>query len=120
VRHALQGREHIEIDLLKSDVLLKYKRNPELLRREIEFLLKDDRTMIVFIKRSLPFSFFHLCLSWVFQQVVSADSSEEIDVLLDLEGKTVTLGDSSLPNFPGILHFFGIYRGMVKIRKQAA
>ena len=49
MKDALQEKEHIEIDLLKSDVLLKYKRNPELLRREVEFLLKNNRSMIVFI-----------------------------------------------------------------------
>jgi predicted AAA+ superfamily ATPase len=49
VRHALQEREHIEIDLLQSDVLLKYKRNPELLRHEVEFLLQNGRALIVFI-----------------------------------------------------------------------
>lgn len=49
VRHALRNTDHIEIDLLKSDVLLKYKRNPELLRHEVDFLVQKDRPVIVFI-----------------------------------------------------------------------
>lgn len=49
VRHALRNSDHMEIDLLKSDILLKYKRNPELLRHEVDFVLKRDRQLIVFI-----------------------------------------------------------------------
>ena len=49
VRHALRNREHIEIDLLKSDVLFKYKRNPELLRHEVDFLAQKGRPVIIFI-----------------------------------------------------------------------
>jgi predicted AAA+ superfamily ATPase len=49
VKNALRNREHIEIDLLKSDVLLKYKRNPELLRHEVDFLAQKELPVIVFI-----------------------------------------------------------------------
>lgn len=49
VRHALRNSDYMEIDLLKSDVLLKYKRNPELLRHEVDFVLQKDRHLIVFI-----------------------------------------------------------------------
>jgi len=37
VRHLLADEDHHEIDLLKSDVLLKYKANPSQLRKECEF-----------------------------------------------------------------------------------
>ena len=40
VRHLLADAEHIEINLLKSDVLLKYKANPSQLRLECEFLVR--------------------------------------------------------------------------------
>ncbi len=49
VRHLLSGEEHIEIDLLKSDVLLKYKTNPSQLRAECEFLVKEKKKFYVFI-----------------------------------------------------------------------
>ncbi len=49
VRHALRNMDHNEIDLLKSDILLKYKRNPELLRHEVDFLVQKSRPVIVFI-----------------------------------------------------------------------
>ena len=49
VKNALRNREHIEIDLLKSDVLLKYKKNPELLRHEVDFLAQKELPVIVFI-----------------------------------------------------------------------
>jgi len=49
VRHLLSGEEHIEIDLLKSDVLLKYKTNSSQLRAECEFLVKEKKKFYVFI-----------------------------------------------------------------------
>ncbi|MCP4665972.1 MAG: ATP-binding protein [Deltaproteobacteria bacterium] len=49
VSDALSDMRHIEIDLLKSDVLLKYKTNPELLRREVNFQVKTERPLIIFI-----------------------------------------------------------------------
>jgi len=41
VRHLLSVEELIEIDLLKSDILLKYKANPSQIRAECEFLKKE-------------------------------------------------------------------------------
>ena len=49
VRHLLSVEEHIEIDLLKSDILLKYKANPSQLRAECEFLIKEKMKFYVFI-----------------------------------------------------------------------
>ena len=49
VQHLLSVEEHIEIDLLKSDVLLKYKADPSQLRAECKFLLKEKMKFYVFI-----------------------------------------------------------------------
>lgn len=49
VRHLLTREEHLEIDLLKSDVFLKYKTNPSRLRTECEFLAKEKEQFFVFI-----------------------------------------------------------------------
>lgn len=49
VKHLLANIEHTLIDLLKSDVLTRYKANPELLRSEIEFLLRTEEKHLVFI-----------------------------------------------------------------------
>jgi len=49
IRLLLSGKTHMEINLLKSDVLLKYKKRPDLLRRETDFLVKSDPSSIVFI-----------------------------------------------------------------------
>ena len=49
VRYALRNSNHIEMNLLKSEVLLKYKKNPELLRLEVDFVLKKNPQVIVFI-----------------------------------------------------------------------
>ncbi len=49
VKHLLSDYEFFEIDLLKRDLLLKYKTNPELLRAESEFLIKTNEKVYVFI-----------------------------------------------------------------------
>ena len=49
VRQLLAGEEHLEINLLKSDVFLKYKTNPSRLRAECEFLAKEKEQFFVFI-----------------------------------------------------------------------
>ena len=49
VKHLLAEENYLEIDLLKNDVLLKYKANPELLRSEIEFLARKTDRVYVFI-----------------------------------------------------------------------
>ena len=49
VRHLLAGEEHIEIDLLKGDVFLKYKSNPSRLRTECEFKVQENKQFYVFI-----------------------------------------------------------------------
>lgn len=49
VKHALGNRDHVEIDLLKSDVMLRYKTNPSLLRSEVEYLVQKKEKNIVFI-----------------------------------------------------------------------
>ncbi len=49
VRHLLANEEHLEIDLLKGDVFLKYKTNPSRLRAECEFLAKEKEQFYVFI-----------------------------------------------------------------------
>lgn len=49
VKHLLADMDCLEIDLLKGDILLKYKKNPSLLRAEIEFLLRNKDSVFVFI-----------------------------------------------------------------------
>jgi predicted AAA+ superfamily ATPase len=49
VQHLLSVEEHIEINLLKNDILLKYKANPSQIRAECEFLLKEKMKFYVFI-----------------------------------------------------------------------
>ena len=49
IKHLLAGMDCLEIDLLKGDILLKYKKNPSLLRAEIEFLLRNKDSVFVFI-----------------------------------------------------------------------
>jgi predicted AAA+ superfamily ATPase len=49
VRYLLSGEEHLEINLLKGDVFLKYKTNPSRLRTECEFLAKEKKQFFVFI-----------------------------------------------------------------------
>ena len=49
IRNLLTDEEHIEINLLKSDVLLKYKANPSQLRLECEFLAGKKDKFYVFI-----------------------------------------------------------------------
>jgi predicted AAA+ superfamily ATPase len=49
VKHALTGKEYLEIDLLKSEVLFKYKKNPNQLRLEVDLLVKKQPKVIVFI-----------------------------------------------------------------------
>ena len=49
VRHLLIDEVYLELDLLKTDVLLKYKTNPSQLRRECEFLAKEKDTFYVFV-----------------------------------------------------------------------
>ncbi len=49
VKHLLLDINHTPIDLLKGDVLMKYKSNPELLRSETEFLLRTEEHVFVFI-----------------------------------------------------------------------
>jgi predicted AAA+ superfamily ATPase len=49
VRHLLADEDHFEIDLLKSDVLLKYKANPSQLRVECEFWAGEKDKFYVFI-----------------------------------------------------------------------
>lgn len=49
VKELLANIDHIEIDLLKSDLFLKYKKRPELLRDEIEFAMREKRQLTVFI-----------------------------------------------------------------------
>lgn len=49
IKHLLAEENYIEIDLLKNEVLLKYKANPELLRSEIEFLAKKKDRIYIFI-----------------------------------------------------------------------
>ena len=49
VKHLFANEDYIEIDLLKGDVLLKYKANPSLLRAESEFLVKRKEKVYVFI-----------------------------------------------------------------------
>ena len=49
VRHLLAGEENLEINLLKSDVFLKYKTNPSRLRAECEFLAKEKEQFYIFI-----------------------------------------------------------------------
>ncbi len=49
IKHLLSDREYFGIDLLKRDLLLKYKTNPELLRAETKFLAKTKEKVYVFI-----------------------------------------------------------------------
>ena len=49
VRHLLADKDHLEIDLLKSDVLLKYKSNPSQLRLECEYMSEEKKKFYVFI-----------------------------------------------------------------------
>ena len=49
VKHLLADMDYLEVDLLKGDILLKYKKNPSLLTAETEFLLKNQDEIFVFI-----------------------------------------------------------------------
>ena len=49
VRHILKDNSCHEIDLLRNEVLKKYKTNPEQIRSEVEYLIKDKKQFIVFI-----------------------------------------------------------------------
>ena len=49
VKHLLATEDHLEIDLLKGEILLKYKANPSLLRAETDFLAQKNNTVYVFI-----------------------------------------------------------------------
>ena len=49
VKHLLATEDHLEIDLLKGEILLKYKANPSLLRAETDFLAQKKNTVYVFI-----------------------------------------------------------------------
>lgn len=49
VKHLLADMDYLEINLLKGDILLKYKKNPSLLTAETEFLLKNKDKAFVFI-----------------------------------------------------------------------
>ena len=49
VNYLLEGEEYIEINLLKNEILLKYKAHPEQLRLEVEFQAKQKARVFVFI-----------------------------------------------------------------------
>lgn len=49
VKYLLADMDYVEIDLLKGDVLLKYKTNPSVLRAETEFLVRNRDKVFVFI-----------------------------------------------------------------------
>lgn len=49
VKMALEGEKYVDINLLKSETLLKYTTSPDLLRREIEFQLKREESLAIFI-----------------------------------------------------------------------
>ena len=49
VKHLLIAEDYLEIDLLKGDILLKYKANPGLLRAETDFLAQKKNKVYVFI-----------------------------------------------------------------------
>ncbi|MBW2106629.1 MAG: ATP-binding protein [Deltaproteobacteria bacterium] len=49
VKHLIADMDYLEIDLLKGDTILKYKKNPGLLIIEIEFLAKTKDRFFVFI-----------------------------------------------------------------------
>ena len=49
VKHLLADVDYLGIDLLKGDILLKYKANPSLLRAETEFLAKNRDKAFVLI-----------------------------------------------------------------------
>ena len=46
IKHLLAGIDHLEIDLLKSEILIKYKTNPHLLRAEVEYLLQKNKIAV--------------------------------------------------------------------------
>ena len=45
-------------------------------------------------------------------------SPEDVEISLDLKSEPVVMGNSSLPDVSGIIHFFDIQRGMAAIGKQ--
>lgn len=49
VKHLLADLDYLEIDLLKREVLLKYKSNPDLLRAEVEFSTRNRDKVFVFV-----------------------------------------------------------------------
>ncbi len=49
VKMALAEKKYLDINLLKSETLLRYKSSPDLLRREIEFQLKREDSLTIFI-----------------------------------------------------------------------
>ena len=49
VRAALEGRQTLLVDLLLSEVLLKYTTRPHLLRAEVEFKLESGGDLLVFV-----------------------------------------------------------------------
>lgn len=49
LKHLLSNTNHLMIDLLKGEVLTKYKSSPELLRSEVEFILNRQKKAFVFI-----------------------------------------------------------------------
>ncbi len=49
VKHLLADLDYLGIDLLKGNILLKYKTNPSLLRAEAEFLTRNKDKAFVFI-----------------------------------------------------------------------
>ena len=49
VKHALKGKDYLEIDLLKSEVFFKYKKSPKQLRLEVDLLVEKQSKVIVFI-----------------------------------------------------------------------
>jgi predicted AAA+ superfamily ATPase len=48
VKHLLADMDFLEVNLLKGDILLKYKKNPSLLTAEIEFLIRNKDEVFVF------------------------------------------------------------------------
>jgi predicted AAA+ superfamily ATPase len=49
VKMALAEKKYVDVNLLKSEALIKYKTSPDLLRREIEFQLKREDSLTIFI-----------------------------------------------------------------------
>ncbi|MBW1741496.1 MAG: ATP-binding protein [Deltaproteobacteria bacterium] len=49
VKHLLADVDHLEINLLKGDILIKYKSNPSILRAEVEFFIRNRDKAYVFI-----------------------------------------------------------------------